>query len=175
MTSKSGSGTEAVPGAPMRAAGSLEMAGGGEASQSSAKRDAPPAMSPASQGQGDLGVERPPSHGSAQGPDATVDGEATSAMKKQQFVERVVEETGVARKDVKAVVEATLALIGEALSSGMELNLPPLGKLKVNRVRGEGPVREDGAPEVLILKLRRNPSSQATAATPGLAEDGDTD
>lgn len=70
-------------------------------------------------------------------------------LKKQILVERIVKASGAKKKDVKLIVEATLGVLGDALSSGEELNLPPLGKLKVNRQRTEGNV------EVLILKLRR--------------------
>jgi hypothetical protein len=70
-------------------------------------------------------------------------------LKKQVLVERIVKASGAKKKDVKLIVEATLGVLGDALSAGEELNLPPLGKLKVNRQRDEGNV------EVLILKLRR--------------------
>ena len=93
------------------------------------------------------------------------DGQTPPAMKKQRFVERIAGSTGVKKKDAKAVIEATLALMGEALSSGAELNLPPLGKLKVTRAR------EDGAAGVLVLKLRRGAGAEAKAPEQGLAED----
>jgi hypothetical protein len=70
-------------------------------------------------------------------------------LKKQELVERVVKATGGKKKDVKLMLEAALGVLGDALSAGEELNLPPLGKVKVNRQKTEG-----GA-EVLILKLRR--------------------
>lgn len=41
--------------------------------------------------------------------------------------------SGLKKPDVKPVVEATLAIIGEALSKGESLNLEPLGKMKVQR------------------------------------------
>ena len=97
------------------------------------------------------------------------EGQTPPAMKKQRLVERIAGSTGVKKKDAKAVIEATLALMGEALSSGAELNLPPLGKLKVTRVR------EDGAAGVLVLKLRRGAGAEAKAPEQGLAEDEDTD
>jgi DNA-binding protein HU-alpha len=70
-------------------------------------------------------------------------------LKKQELVERIVKASGAKKKDVKLIVEAALGVIGDALSAGEELNLPPLGKMKVNRQRDEGNA------EVLILKLRR--------------------
>lgn len=70
-------------------------------------------------------------------------------LKKQELVERIVKASGAKKKDVKLIIEATLGVLGDALSAGEELNLPPLGKMKVNRQRDEGNA------EILILKLRR--------------------
>jgi DNA-binding protein HU-alpha len=70
-------------------------------------------------------------------------------LKKQELVDRVVKASGAKKKDVKLIMEAALGVLGDALSAGEELNLPPLGKMKVNRQRDEGNA------EVLILKLRR--------------------
>ena len=70
-------------------------------------------------------------------------------LKKQELVERIVKASGAKKKDVKLIMEAALGVLGDALSAGEELNLPPLGKMKVNRQR------EEGNTEILILKLRR--------------------
>jgi len=70
-------------------------------------------------------------------------------LKKQELVERIVKASGAKKKDVKLIIEAALGVLGDALSAGEELNLPPLGKMKVNRQRDEGNA------EILILKLRR--------------------
>ena len=45
---------------------------------------------------------------------------------------------GIKKADLKTVVEATLAEMGAALGRQDVLQLPPLGKLKVQRVKGEG-------------------------------------
>ena len=54
-------------------------------------------------------------------------------LKKKEFFERVVERSGVRKGEAKTAVEAALAVLGEALAKGEEVNLPPLGKIKVNR------------------------------------------
>ena len=61
-----------------------------------------------------------------------------NALKKKQLVERVAEVIGGKKKDVKEIVEATLAVLGEALQKGEALHLPPFGHAKVARSKGEG-------------------------------------
>lgn len=56
-------------------------------------------------------------------------------MKKVELVNLIVERTGMKKKDVKPVVEATLDALGEAISNGQELNLQPLGRVKVNNTK----------------------------------------
>jgi DNA-binding protein HU-alpha len=92
-------------------------------------------------------------------------------LKKQELVERIVKASDARKKDIKLILEATLGALGDALSAGEELNLPPLGKIKVNRQKTEG-----GA-EVLILKLRRGGGKVGEAADPkeGLAEEDEDD
>ena len=56
-------------------------------------------------------------------------------MKKVELINLIVERTGMKKKDVKPVVEATLEALGEAISNGQELNLQPLGRVKVNNTK----------------------------------------
>ena len=58
-------------------------------------------------------------------------------------------EAGVKRGEAKAMSEAVLKVLGEALSEGEELSIPPLGKLKINRQF------EKNGDEILVVKLRR--------------------
>lgn len=91
-------------------------------------------------------------------------------LKKQNLVDRIVTASGAKKKDVKLIFEAALAVLGDALSAGEELNLPPLGKLKVNRQKAEGNA------EVIIIKLRRSGGNAAVSgAKEGLAADGEDD
>lgn len=92
-------------------------------------------------------------------------GDTVKIMLKKALVEAVVEASGQKRNVVKQVVEATLAELGNALARGEALNLPPLGKLSVNRRK------EAGNADVLILKLRRVRPGAADAPQAGTDDD----
>ncbi len=51
----------------------------------------------------------------------------------KDLVERVSAETGEKKQIVRPVVAATLAAIDAALAAGEELNIPPLGRLRIQR------------------------------------------
>jgi Bacterial DNA-binding protein len=82
-------------------------------------------------------------------------------VKLKDLIESVASKTGGKKPEVKAVVEATLAALGEALATGKALMVPPLGKLRV--VKNNGPA--------LTLKLRL--ADGAKAAGLALADDGE--
>lgn len=91
-----------------------------------------------------------------------------NALKKKELVERVASAIGGKKKDVKEIVEATLAALGEALQKGEALHLPPFGHAKVSRSKGEG--KESS----MTVKLRG--AGEKTAAKPrkeALAEVGE--
>ena len=92
---------------------------------------------------------------------------ALVTLRKKDLVERVCEASGLKKKDVKPVIEATLRVLGDALEAGSALAIPPLGKARVNRQTGST------GDEVLVVKLRR-PSPAATAAVTA-AEPGEDD
>lgn len=71
-------------------------------------------------------------------------------VKKQELVDRIVKASGAKKKDAKLIFEAALGVLGDALSAGEELNLPPLGKIRVNRKH------QNGTADVLVLRLRRD-------------------
>ena len=52
-------------------------------------------------------------------------------MRKKELIDLVVERSSIKKKDAKPVVEAMLAVLGEALADNRELNLLPMGKFKV--------------------------------------------
>lgn len=87
-------------------------------------------------------------------------------LKKRELLERVVTRSGVKKRDAKLVVEAMLAVMGEALAEGEELNLPPFGKLKINRVK------ESANGRILNCKLRQGISTPQEGKE-GLAEADD--
>ena len=69
-------------------------------------------------------------------------------LRMKDLIDRVVTTTGGKTADVKGIVEATLAQMGEVLKKGEALNLPALGKMRVARQGAEG----SGA---MTLKLRQ--------------------
>ena len=91
------------------------------------------------------------------------------AMKKKDFIDRVVERSGVKKRDAKPAIEATMAELADLLAAGRDLNLPPMGKLKSVKSKEVG----DGA-QVLTLKLRtmKDGAGQGADKT-GVAEDGE--
>lgn len=70
-------------------------------------------------------------------------------LRKKDLLARVAAATGSRPGPVREIVEATLAVLGEALGRGDALNLPPLGRAKVTRQR------DHGGAELIILRLRR--------------------
>jgi len=87
-------------------------------------------------------------------------------LKKKELIDLVVERSNIKKKDAKPVVEAMLAVLGETIASGRELNLQPLGKLRINRSTDKG----NG--QVIICKLRQSNAAKNAANTP-LAETSD--
>lgn len=70
-------------------------------------------------------------------------------LKLKELIERVVERANVKKKDAKPVVEAMLAVLGDALAAGESLILPPLGRVRVNRTK------EAASGAMLTIKLKR--------------------
>ncbi|MEY1555748.1 HU family DNA-binding protein [Yoonia sp. R2331] len=74
---------------------------------------------------------------------------AQQALKKPAFLDNAVARSGVKRRDAKPAIEAALNELREALLRGDELNLPPLGKIKVMKSKALS-----GGAEALTLKIR---------------------
>jgi len=70
---------------------------------------------------------------------ATASAKANAAdvqqLKLKELIEAVVERTGQRKGEARTAVQAALAVMGEALAGGTEVNLPPLGKMKINRTK----------------------------------------
>lgn len=94
------------------------------------------------------------------------EGTQDTQFKKKHLFERVVALSGVKKRVAKDVVEATLSALGDALGEGRTVNLPPLGKLTVNRQK------DIASGEVLIVKLRRTGAAGKPVADP-LADTGE--
>jgi DNA-binding protein HU-alpha len=73
----------------------------------------------------------------------------TPMLRKKELIERVVVRSGIKKKDAKPVIEAMLAVLGEALANGEDLNLQPLGKVMVKRVK------EQTNAKVMVTRIRQ--------------------
>lgn len=82
-------------------------------------------------------------------------------IKKPEFLDRAVERTDVKKREAKPAIEAALAVPAVSLINGEELNLPPMGKLRVVKSKDVG----EGA-EVLTLKLRTMKDGAGQGADP---------
>ena len=88
------------------------------------------------------------------GGDPASDPESARVLQKRQLVAHVVRRTGLRSSDIKPVVEATLAELGNAIAAGMTLALPPLGRARVRHS-----IDRSGA-EIVTLRLRRRPDAE---------------
>ncbi|PRY94936.1 DNA-binding protein [Hasllibacter halocynthiae] len=102
----------------------------------------------------------PGSADSTESPEAPA---AAALLGRKQLIERAVARSGLKRKDVRPAVEAALAVMGDALAAGEGLNLPPLGKLRVQRRKAVG----NG--EVLIARIRRKDAPASAPASAAAA------
>lgn len=98
-------------------------------------------------------------------PKATVVGAAKAVVaagmiKKPELVDRVVAESGLKKKDVKPVVEATLAVLTKALVNGEELQVPPLGKVKINKMKDVANAK------IINVKIRHSTNDANTTPPP---------
>ncbi|WP_234172573.1 HU family DNA-binding protein [Ruegeria pomeroyi] len=82
------------------------------------------------------------------------DQDSGNELRKRELIDLVVARSDVKKKFAKPAVEAMLAILGEAISQERDLNLQPLGKLKVNRSADKG----NG--QVIICKLRRSTQAE---------------
>ena len=77
-------------------------------------------------------------------------GDAGPMLKKQELFKKAADRSGLKKNQIKPAIEAALEVIGEALAQGREVNLPPLGKIKQNRVK------ETAAARIIIAKIRQS-------------------
>lgn len=76
-------------------------------------------------------------------------------VQKKDFVERVLAATGARKAEARPIIEATLAQLGDILSAGETLAVPPLGRCRVSLEK------DARGGDVITLRLRRRPSSEA--------------
>jgi len=88
--------------------------------------------------------------------------DAVEMLKKPDLLDEVVLRTNLKKRDVKPAVEAAFAIMAEALREGRDLNMPPLGKVRLVKTK-----ELDQGAAVMTLKLRtpKNATLAATSAT----------
>jgi len=97
---------------------------------------------------------------------------ATLELRKKELIDQAVERSGIKKRDAKPVVEAVLAILGEAIGEERSVNLEPMGKLRVTRSKDNPNGR------VHVCKLRRKiavtekSGEDEKTATDPLAEPG---
>ncbi|CAM3352160.1 hypothetical protein PANO111632_15790 [Paracoccus nototheniae] len=74
-----------------------------------------------------------------------------TVVPKRDFVDRVVAASGARRAEARPIIEATLEQLGQILSAGHTLAVPPLGRARINLER------DARGGDVITLRLRRNP------------------
>ncbi|MBR9844470.1 MAG: DNA-binding protein [Rhodobacteraceae bacterium] len=84
-------------------------------------------------------------------------------MKKKELIDMVVERSGIKKRYAKPTIEAALAVLGEALDEGRELNLRPFGKMKVQRAK------DVANGKVMMVRLRQ-PKNAPDEAKEGVAD-----
>jgi nucleoid DNA-binding protein len=86
------------------------------------------------------------------------------ALTKRELIDAAVLRSGVKKKDAKPVVEALLAILGETVASGRDLNLKPFGKLHLNRSekRSNGTVHKCRLRQPLERETREEESGNST-------------
>ncbi|MFP1643362.1 HU family DNA-binding protein [Pontitalea aquivivens] len=85
---------------------------------------------------------------------------AAPVLRKKDFLDRVIAESGARKPDARSIAEATLKVLGEALARGEALSLPPLGKLRVSRST------PDAGGARIVVKLRRGVPATDLAEVP---------
>ncbi|MGH1330541.1 MAG: HU family DNA-binding protein [Paracoccaceae bacterium] len=84
------------------------------------------------------------------GDGSSATGEAAVVVRRKDFIERVSASSGLRKNQIKPAMEAVFRELGAALAAGETLNIPPLGKVQVNRIR------EAENATVIVAKLRRS-------------------
>jgi len=80
-------------------------------------------------------------------------------LKRQELLAQVVARSEVKKKYAKPALEAALAVIGDALAEGRELNLAPMGKVRINRTKQMANGR------VIVARIRQNAPRDKDANT----------
>ncbi|MTH80081.1 HU family DNA-binding protein [Paracoccus aestuariivivens] len=90
-----------------------------------------------------------------QGQDNPEDPDNAKVLQKRQLIARIAHRVGRRNAEVRDVVEATLTELGDAISAGQTLALPPLGRARISRQK------DVSGTEVVVLRLRRRKTDVA--------------
>lgn len=101
--------------------------------------------------------------------DTSLTVELQPVLRKKELFERVVTLSGAKKRDVKAIVEATLQVLGDSLAAGKSLALPPFGRAKVNRQK------DLASGEMMMVRLRRTAENAEGGIAPANAALAETD
>jgi DNA-binding protein HU-alpha len=85
---------------------------------------------------------------------------AAPELRKKELIDTVVARSGIKKRDAKPVIEAMLAILGENVADGRDINIAPMGKIKVTRMK-----RTTKA-QVITMRLRRSDNQQQEASDP---------
>jgi DNA-binding protein HU-alpha len=81
-------------------------------------------------------------------------------LKKKELIDIIVARSGVKKRDVKPVVDAMLAVLGETIADGREMNLAPMGKLKITRMK------KTTKAQIITARLRRTEEQPSDVPDP---------
>lgn len=80
-------------------------------------------------------------------------------LRKKELIEAAVDRSGIKKRFAKPAIEAALAILGEALDEKRTLNLPPMGKVKIQRAK------EIEGGWVLAARIRRKTVNEVAGAS----------
>ena len=95
---------------------------------------------------------------------------ALPELKKKELIEAIVARSDLRKGMTRQAVEASFDVIREALEAGRELNIPPLGKVKINKMR-----TNDSGDKIIVAKLRLSSNNPGDDADGGDAPTLETD
>ena len=81
-------------------------------------------------------------------------------LRKKELIDTVVARSGIKKRDAKPVVEALLAILGETVAEGRDIAIPPMGKLKVTRMK------KTTKAQIVTMRLRRAETQKEDAIDP---------
>lgn len=101
-------------------------------------------------------------------PPAPAKAEGVPMLRLKDLLTEAAARTGARKAEIKAAIEAALQILAETLDRGGSVNLPPLGRIRV------GKVKEAAKGNLLTLKLKRAGGATAgVRASAPLADSAD--